>query len=256
VRKGNAYQGYDHPDFADFLSRDEREQCRETCHWLSLSQPAHHELSTRASLNAFLIALWVARPTPTHVPLRFEEAESGVRTVARVHDRFQWVRGQAREDIRTHDLATVKAILSPLRSVYTARLRLRNALGLTFRGCVASEWQSAFVCFAAAMEALLTYSHEPRLTELADAYARLVGPDDGIDETRTAFKRLYAIRSDIVHGRASDRSAPSQNVADLAAFSDLLRRLWRAVLESQELRAVLESDDGQRKEFFVSARRS
>ncbi|MGH7310459.1 MAG: hypothetical protein ACREK6_17375, partial [Candidatus Rokuibacteriota bacterium] len=59
--------------------------------------------------------------------------------------------------------------------VYTSGSRPRNAIVLTFRGCVSVDWQSSFMCFIAAAEAMLTYSDKPGITaRLANAYGRLV----------------------------------------------------------------------------------
>jgi hypothetical protein len=69
------------------------------------------------------------------------------------------------------------------------------------------EWQSAFVCFSAAVEALLTYSTGAGVTERpAKAYATVVARGDTENqEAIEKVRRLYAIRSDIMHGRAYDR---------------------------------------------------
>jgi hypothetical protein len=53
-----------------------------------------------------------------------------------------------------------------------------------------------------------------------------------------------------VHGRAHERQEGQINLKDLAEFSDLLRILWRRVLESSGVRAALEGDDEQRELFF------
>ncbi len=253
IRPGSARRDYQ--KFAEFkyaLAEEEWDRCREAEHWLALTHTRSDELSTKAKINSFLLALWIVRPTQTHVPFRFETAESGFRLVARVLDRFQWVEGQVADELKDQDLDEVTRILAPLRIVYAARRRLKNALALTFRGCVASDWQSTFICFSAAAEAILTYSKGPRLTDrLAESYAKLVSSSrSGRESAKDRFKRLYAIRSDIVHGRAFDRDNPSRNLSDLAEFSDVLRRLWRMVLESQEIRIALEGDDGHRQNFF------
>lgn len=245
---GSSYKGYERDVCVDYLSKEETDTCRETRHWLHFVRRAQGELSASAGTNTFLLALWIVRPTATQVRWRFEEGGSE-RSVRRLLDRFQWIEGQAREEFDDHDLDAVSLVLPPLRSSYLAGRRLRNALALTFRGCVASEWQSAFICHAAAAEALLTCDRGSGLTgRLAEAYANLVARgsvDNG--PAREEFKRLYSVRSDIVHGRAFDRGSAAGNVSDLAAFSDILRRLWRAILSSEAYRAALERPDAERK---------
>lgn len=257
IQRGSSYRDYEEfPEFKYALSEEERDRCREAEHWLSFTHTQRDELSVRAKVNSFLLALWIVRPTQTHVPFRFEKAESSFRLVARFLDRFQWVEGETTDEIRNRDLDEVTRILTPLRAAYVARCRLKNALALTFRGCVASEWQSAFICFSAAAEAILTYS--PRLgliDRLAKSYAKLVSTSvSAAESAEKQFKRLYSVRSGIVHGRAYDRNHPSRNLSDLAEFSDILRRLWRVVLESEEIRVALEEDDRARQSFFLKLR--
>jgi len=254
IRQKSTYRDCEEfPEFKYALSEEERDRCREAEQWLSFTHTQRDELSARAKINSFLLALWIVRPTQTHVPFRFETAESGFRLVARVLDRFQWVEEQAADEIRDRDLDEVTQVLAPLRAVYVARRRLKNALALTFRGCVSSEWQSAFVCFSAAAEAILTYSPRPGVTDrLAKSYAKLVSTSrSGAESAGRQFKRLYSIRSNIVHGRAYNGSHPSRNLSDLAEFSNILRRLWKVVLESEENRVALEGDDKQRRSFFL-----
>jgi len=118
---------------------------------------------------------------------------------------------------------------------------------------VSRDWQAAFICFAAAAEALLTYSREPGLTDrLARSYAKLVARSQpAAKRAQEQFKRLYALRSDIVHGRSYERRRSSHNVRELVAFSNVLRRLWGAVLANPDLRSHLEGDDKHREKLFL-----
>jgi hypothetical protein len=220
---------------------------------LHLTYARGEEPSPRARMNTFLLGLWLIRPTQSHVDLRLDVVESQLRTVHRLLDRFQWISGQASDEILDGDLREVAALLGPMAKIYVARQRLRNALVLTFRGCVSSDWQSAFVCFAAAAESILTYSSRPGLTKrLAEAYAALVDRKSHLipNAVTAEFARLYSIRSDIVHGRAFSRVDDQQNLGDLRSFSDLLRGLWRVVLESDTIRHALEENDQRREAFF------
>jgi hypothetical protein len=209
LRPGSSYTGYEREAFAQFLSEEERNECRDTGHWLNMVRFPHQELTARASINIFLIALWIAKPTLTHMAMRFEETDAGVFTAARVLERVRWIEGYAAKEINDDDLDLVERIMLPLREIYLARGRLKNALVLTFRGCVSSEWQSALICYASAAEALLAHSRDRGVVgRLAKTYGRLAGRSERRrDEAEAQFRRLYAIRSDIVHGRAFDRPA-------------------------------------------------
>lgn len=252
IRTASAYRGYKAEEVSQDLSAYDRLLCQEAEHWLSVGVSAQQQLSARESMNMFLLALWMIKPTKTHVALRFQESPAEPPSVFRVLDRFQWIEGQATDQLQDEDLDGVSSLLESIRYAYIRRGRLRNALVLTFRGCVSIDWQAAVICWSAALEALLTYDRGPGLTKrLARAYARLCqNPAEQPGKAGIEFTRAYDVRSDIMHGRSYDRDASAENLVDVAACSDLLRRAWRSILPSDELTRVLEADDKVRKQFF------
>ena len=189
-----------------YLSQDERERCQGARHWLAIRQPAQDTISSASRVNAVLIALWVVRPTLTHVAFRFTDSADGLQ-VARVLERFAWIKDQAHLVVFTADLEMARRLLGPLLSVYAERRRLGNALALTFRGCTARDWQSALICFGSATEAMLTYSRAIDAKEmLAATYAKLASHYGGGAALPTGeFKRLYELRTDVLHGYAYQR---------------------------------------------------
>ena len=244
---------WDNRTVQHYLSEEERERCGDARHWLSVLQPAQDAVSAAARVNAFLLTLWIVRPTLSHVAVRFAKSSDGVE-VTRVLERFIWIKDQAYLDVETAHLDVVRRLLGPLLSVYGNRKRLRNALALTFRGCTSRDWQSAFVCFSVAAEAMLTYSRELDSNEaLAATYKKLSDRYGATSPTSVRkFKRLYQLRSEIVHGRAYQRERSPQNLIDLTEFSNLLRELWRLTLEHSDVLEALEGADAARREFFTA----
>lgn len=252
IRPSRSYSGYDRPEFRDRITAEDLSECRSVSHWLSFIRPAQGPVSSQVTINQFLIALWVAKPTATQVRLRFEAADSDVYLVARHLDRVQWIEGQVEEEVNDADLDEVERMLPAIHAAYLEGRRLKTALGLTFRGCVSVEWQSAFICLAAAAETLLTFSRGSGLVErLGDAYAKLTAScKSETAEAVKRFKRLYSVRSDIVHGKSYDRQGQRRNLKDLAEFSNLLRHLWSVILRSDEALRTLDGDDSARESFF------
>jgi hypothetical protein len=234
-----------------FLSQEEQESARTTDHWIEIDQPAHDKTSAAEKINIFLVSLWIVRPSLTHVSLRFEQTPDGLK-VFRVLERFQWIKDQLHPDVEGKHLASVRAMVPSLLRICEARGRLRNALSLTFRACISKDWQSSFVCFSAALEGLLNYDRGRGLTErLASTYAKLLARyGEGSNDDHHTFTRLYNVRSEIVHGRAYERESSTRNLVDLAGCSDLLRRVWRIVLEHDDVLERLEQDDSVRQDFF------
>jgi len=253
LRPAKDYEGFN--QYAYVLAPEELDRCREALHWLHISRKGGEGLSAGEKINSFLMALWIARPTATHVPFRFEETPSGTKPFARHLDRFQWIRGQVREHVRDEHLSKARDLLPGLRRAYARRKRLRNALILTHRGCVSTSWQVAFVCWSAAAEALLTYSRGPGVTgRLARSYATLVTVSQaGAKRAEELFAKSYSIRSDIVHGYAHDRSGSVRNLRDLATFSNILRRLWSVVLTNPDLSEILEGGDDVRRKHLLGS---
>jgi len=242
-----AYTEYESEDFKRFLSVEEIDECRSVEYWLDVRQSLRESISVRMRLNSFLLALWLARPTRTYLALRFDETD-GERVVARILDRFQWIEGFVADSLSVEDIARVRAMLPSLLDIYTTSRRLRNALVLTFRARVTNDWQSSFICTAAAAEALLTCSQGPGVVHrLADAFARLTASSDRErKDRRDLFKQLYAVRSEIMHGRSHDRRNGEANLKSLGAIHDVVRHLWNVILDSNEIRAALDADDESR----------
>jgi hypothetical protein len=137
-------------------------------HWLSFEQLPTEILSPQEKVNTFLLALWLIVPTKTQPRFRFElPRKSGTGKLsksARLLDRFQWIRPQAKDKIETKHLEQMKHYVDAMIAICTARKRLRNSLVLTLRGCQTIDWQVAIVCFSAAAEGLLTYEKGRGLT--------------------------------------------------------------------------------------------
>jgi hypothetical protein len=139
------------------------------------------------------------------------------------------------------DLQTAASYYSVLQNLCSSRGRLNDALILTLTGCWSHSWQAALISHAAAAEALLPYSTKP----VPQTQAPLR------DAAYQEFRSLYSIRSDIMHGRTNN--VPSADrLPILARFQDALRQLWRVILRSQPLVAVLEGTDTQREAHFLA----
>ncbi len=243
------------------LAVDERDSLLLARHWLTFEWSTGKQPSAAEVVSLFLLALWLSRPTRTHVELRFEvRGDPGAPpgSWARLLDRFNWVPGATADAVTDADLAEATLFFPLLRDRCLQGGRLQNALSLTSAGCMAHTWQIAFICHAAAAESVLTYGTGAGITRrLALAYACLV-------ETSTAdrnrafsdFRNLYSVRSDIMHGRAHNVAA-ADRLPTLARFDEILRKLWRAVLTSSSpgLIQSLEGTDGQRAALFCCLQR-
>ena len=173
-------------------------------------------------MNWVLISLWLVKPTASHVAFRFKlgQGESADKKgVSRLYDRFAWLPDDAHEKFDDSDLQTLSLYYPALRDISYRRRRLNDALMLTLTGCWSHQWQAALICHAAAVEALLTYSTKSGITDrLAKSYACLVETQKTCRDTANEeFRKLYSVRSDIMHGRTNN-VASSERLPLLARF--------------------------------------
>jgi hypothetical protein len=241
-----------------FLSQCDKNELSSVSHWLSFEQSQSDYLNPKEKLNLFLLTLWLVVPTKTQAKFRFElPTQAGQRISSRLLDRFQWIGPQVKGRVEPKHLQEMTRYVDAMIAIYTARKRLRNSLVLTLRGCKTIDWQVAVVCFSAAAEGLLTYERGPGLTRrLAKSYACLVETTkQRRDRAFKTFSDSYDVRSDIMHGRATHRRSPKKNLKDAARLSDMLRRLWKAILSQPTVLNALEKNDVDRKRWFGNLER-
>jgi len=235
-----------------YICDPEKKLAEEVPHWLCFTQRQADRLVPREKVNIFLVALWIAVPTKTNVRVRFEfQSDDAVPDVTCHHDRFHWTRGHPEDRAETAHLQQVSEYIPRLRRIYLANRRLRNALHLTFAGCISIHWQVAYICYSAAAEAILAYAKDRIGHRLSMAFACLTKrTKEDRDAAYREFLRLYYVRSDIMHGRAAQRSDYDTSQRELAKLTDVLRELWQAVLASPVAVEELERDDDYRREFL------
>ncbi|MBA4099393.1 MAG: hypothetical protein C0484_21810 [Rhodospirillum sp.] len=246
--------------FSDELSRDEWSTARETPHWLVYEWDGISRPKPKPIAEIFLLSLWLAKRTRTRIAVRFEiDQQRPTKHFGRQRmlDRFASIEGTITDDdFSRSELEVASRYYPALVSIYLTQGRLSSALSLTVSGCWSHFWQSAFICHAAAVECILTYSEAGGLTRrLGTSYACLKETEvSARNAAYEDFAELYSIRSDIMHGR-SHNVAASHRLPSLARFQNMLRGLWKMVLALPELIAILDGPDVQRRDHFLSLQR-
>lgn len=244
------------------LSRSELDIIRSVTHWLLFEYEETDNINQSEIVILFLIGLWLSIPTKTHARLIFkftaEDQKDKERGFIRCFDHFQWISGQTSKAINDQQLEDALQNFRRIIPVILNRKRLSNALVLTAAGCMTIKWQVAFMNFASAAEAILTYSKGGGITKrLAMSYACLTEKNQRErNKEYRRFIKLYGIRSDIVHGRIhrlrNTKKMPveERRLGFLIDFSNLLRKLWVSVLENRKIVTELEKKDSLREVFF------
>jgi hypothetical protein len=200
-------------------------------------------VSAAVHINSFLLTLWIVRPTPTYVPIRFEKSPDGEYHAVRILDRFQWIRGHVSEDFRNEHLSEARDVFPRLLDAYATTGRLRTALVLAFRGCVSKDWQAGMVCLAASLATLLRDSDaKPAPEELAAGWSRMQALSENARSIDSAtIRNLHTIATNILEGRLGHRTAPDENLDNLACLSDILRLALHVALMPQLTTGVVDA---------------
>lgn len=230
------------------LSDPDVTYCRQERHWLCLELSASSTLGEAEVMNLFLLALWAHKPTQALLAYRFQTQPVG--SAVRLLDRLAREH-EADSEVTDADLRVVSSYLSILRMMVITSPRAKASLLLTLHGRTAHAWQVAFICLAAALESALIYfgERDGQITErLAQAYVAIINPPaEKQEEVRKEFKRLYGVRSRIVHEAAYMRNDPQENLKDLAKLANFLRDLWRSACTNDEVKQYIEMENAFRK---------
>lgn len=244
-------------EWDDLLARIDHRSIALASHWLEFRQRDNERLGPSEKINLFLLSLWLVKPTMVHVKFRFDKRDDGTGGVRRLLSTFGWMEEDVKKEAySTDELETASQYVTAMVKVSRRRKRVWNALLLTFEACIAYGWQVRFVCFSAAAEALLKYEERRGIArQVATSYACLVARTRRErDKEYRAFRKSYETRSEVVHGRA-DRLQSASRLRKLARMAAQLRRVWRAVLLSPELRGELDGDNASRKKLLETVER-
>ena len=233
----------------EFLSKQEINDINNCKFWIKITDSFPQYLKPSVVCNTILLSMWVNKPNQIETRFRFGDNNS----ISRQLDRFQFIRLDNNENhFNLHDLENVKIYYNSFCRIIRRNKRLYIAQLNTFRGCQAYHWAVGFLLFSAAFETLLNYQRGYGLTKrLAKANACLMESTNyKRDSLCKKFKRLYNIRSDIMHGKQRKWQRADGNLKKLHELSSLLRHLWQKILTDKDLQTTLEADDNIRKAFF------
>lgn len=229
------------------LDEKAKQELDEASHWLVMDE-VPPGVSAAEVMNVFFIALWLAVPTEAHARHRWG-ADPAV-----VHDVFCHVTGRIERSISDAQLLEAGRYYQALLDVARSGGRLDNSLYLTYAGCTLALWQPSYICFTSALEGLLTHRAQTRdnISHLGEAFALLTETDaEPRREARKLLKRLYDVRSQIVHGRAGTFKNSAGNLNNLRDLRDALRSTWAAILTLPGAVAAFDGEDEDRAAYLV-----
>lgn len=232
-----------------FLSKQEINDINNCKYWINITNSFPLYLKPSVICNTILLSMWVNKPNQIETRFRFGDDNN----ISRQLDRFQFIRLDNNENyFDLHELENIKIYYNSFCRIIRKNRRLYIAQINTFGGCQAYHWAVGFLLFTAAFEALLSYQRGYGVTKrLAKANACLMEKTKNKrDLLYKKFKKLYNIRSDIMHGNQRKWQRADGNLKKLSELSSLLRNLWHKILTDKDLQTTLEADDNIRKTFL------
>ena len=220
-------------------------------YWLEIREPRTDNVAAASIANMWIFSLWLTRPTSTSIHNRFEkfddsESSHAVRLISRAgYNQFD-------VDFRAFSADEILQAASYLEILceVDASSRVGFALSLSVESTWVHRWSPGLMLASAAVESLLTYSEERRIsTRHADVYAKVVARAGDRDTARNRFQKAYRRRSKLVHGRLPS-ATDYERLQDLAEWSRILRELWREILTRPSLLSALQGDDVARQAYF------
>ncbi len=243
-------EGFSDIERKEFLSKQEINDVNNCKFWIKINDSFPRYLKKPSVIcNTILLSMWVNKPNQIENRFRFGDDNS----IYRQLDRFQFIKFDNNENhFDLYELEHIKIYYDSFCRMIRRNKRLYIAQLNTFRACQAHHWAVGFLLFSAAFEALLNYQRGYGLTKrLAKANACLMERTKyKRDSLYKKFKRLYNIRSDIMHGNQRKWQRADGELKKLSELSSLLRNLWQKINTDKNLQTTLEADDNIRKTFF------
>jgi len=233
-----------------FLSEWDKSVISTSPCWLVVNDKAPKYISSSRIYNLFSLSVWTLSPTELEIRYKLKERDG----VTLIFDRFMYNGvDKNKNEYELDDLNEIKEYFKSFVKILRTNKRLLLALDSTFRGCTSYYWKVAFLMYAAALEAVLTYSRERGITRrLAKSYACIMSDKNPIrDKLYREFYYLYDIRSEIMHGSYKKRRSRS-SMKNLSRISVLVRMMWQKILSDKKILIELEKNDSQREMFFKS----
>ena len=174
--------------------------------------------------------------------IRTQVSNYEVVDAVKTHERSHIPKSVSSNSLRpytTEDLARVRMLWPEIKKVYTAHKngfnRIANALEFFRVGLGFAAWQLRFTMFVVALESIYSTSNVEVAYSLSQRLAWFLG--DAVNRTdyfRKA-KKIYAIRSNIVHGTTISANLKMEIDSLLIEAEDMVRKTLIKILLNEEL---------------------
>lgn len=239
------------------LAQWEQIQIRSCSHWLIAEKAPKYFRNSSEVFNTFLLAIWIYSPSHVSIGFKFGVGASEEK-YSRLHDSFQFNSVDENKDVYDQsDLEKIREIFLKLARIGRVGKRIYATTVYSVFACFQVNWKSAFILSSTALESLLTYGARNDVTnKLARAFCCFTESNKyRRDLAFKKFKKVYRVRSELVHGRFIKRDDSRRNLNNLSIVTAVLRKMWISVLNNPSALDELEKEDVDRENFFLGITR-
>lgn len=190
----------------------------------------------RSEINLLLIAFRIYTQSNAFIKWRFCNEESAHTKRLVGNDRFRNLALTSSGNINEESCLGVRDGFLKLLKMYAVSDRTKNALYFTWRGLCSTKYIDAYILFVCVIEALFSSETSVDVTKTITKRTQkfLSGIKGfGCDQ----IKRIYKIRSNMVHGRIphteKDSNQAKQNIQNLSKLESLVFTCLRKMLEEE-----------------------
>lgn len=208
--------------------------------------------SYRSEINLLLMALRIYAQSNAFIKWRFCKEDSGNSARIGDYERFRNLAMTSSRSIGESGLSTVRDGFLNLLEMYRVSDRTKNALYFIWRGLCSRKHIDAYIFLVCAIEALFSSEIPEDVTKtLIKRTQKFLSGIKGFGGDQV--KRIYKIRSDMVHGKIphtnKDSEQAKQNIEKLGKLESLVFTCIKKMLDEK---IYLQYKDIDTKEKFLN----
>lgn len=192
--------------------------------------------SYHSEINLLLMALRVYEQSNAFIKWRFCKEDSANSARIGGYERFRNLAMTSSRSIGEGGLSTVRNGFLNLLEMYQVSDRTKNALYFVWRGLCSRKHIDAYILLVCAIEALFSNETTEEITKtIIKRTQRFLSGIKGFGGDQ--IKKIYKIRSDMVHGRIphtdKDSEQAKQNIKNLAKLESLVFTCIKKILDEK-----------------------
>lgn len=206
-------------------------------------------------LNRAILSVWITVPTAARFVgvFRYRDSFEGVCSLNRhattliPHEKYRT------NELKSEDLQDLKRVFKGLSYISDQKYRPMRALHLLMASLHLWYWDLRFAGFTSVIESLFSTDNQELSHKLSERIAFFMEHDFARRESLFRYmKRIYTVRSRILHGDDLPSMDKSESFEILADLELLVQRLLKRILMDDELIQKFSGSQNERARYLES----